>query len=309
VDYVERLGPQLALESAPGKDGDADAHLRGVITQLESNIVNRLKNMDTAGDVLAQLEEKLNQRLDSILEKFRDDLARSSARAASEAEAKKLYLIDMLEQAAGDNVALREILAIVRSKIQSEGMDEKDFARVHGEILSQIQMRRQQQAKKGTRPGLLQPRGVRYLLEKEMARAKRYNAPFSVLFLSMVRGRSQGRLPSDPTAQQDLIEAILNKLATILRDADVLGMLEKGRMAVVLPMTEGKHARSVLRRCLKLLNSEPVLVEGISLSPKVTGIASGFDPSMKADVDAFVNAATSELEHMVSRVKTLDTFL
>jgi GGDEF domain-containing protein/molybdenum-dependent DNA-binding transcriptional regulator ModE len=309
VDYVERLGPQLALESAPNKDGDTEAHLRGVVAQLGSTIVNRFKNMDTGGDVLAQLEEKINKRLDLILEKFRNGLARSSPRAASHEDARKLNLLDMLEQTVGDNAELREVLSAVRSKVRSEGMDEKDFVQVHGEILRQIQMRRQQQGKKRARPGLLQPQGVRYFLGKEMARAKRYNVPFSVLCLDIVGGRSQDQLPSDPTAQQDLIEAILNKLAIILRDADVLGQLEKGRMVVLLPMTGGKHARFVLRRCLKLLNSEPVLVDRISLSPKITGVAHGFDPSMKPDVDAFVKAATRELEHMISRVRNLDMFL
>jgi len=309
VDYVERLGPQLALESRPRKGGDTEAHLRGVITQLGSHIVNRLKTTDTGGDVVVQLEEKINKRLDLILEKYRNDLARSSARAASEEEAKKLNLLGMMEQSVGDNVELREILSAVRSRVQSEGMDENDFGQIQGEILRQIQTRRQKQTKKETRPGLLQPRGIRYLLGKEMARAKRYKLPFSVLCLGIVGGRSHDRLPSGPTAQQDLIEAILNKLAIIIRDADVLGQLEKGRIVVLLPVTDGKHARLALRRCLKLLNAEPVLVDGISLSPKITGIAYGFDPDMKPDVDAFVKAATTELEHMISRVKNLGMFL
>jgi GGDEF domain-containing protein len=309
VDYVERLGPQLALESRPRKGGDTDAHLRGVIGQLGSTIVNRLRNTDTAGDVVAQLEEKINKRLDLILEKYRNDLARSSARAASGEEAKKLNLLDMMERSVGDNVALREILSAVRSKVQSEGMDENDFGQIQGEILRQIQVRRQKQTKKETRPGLLQPRGIRYLLGKEMAKSRRYNERFSVLCLGIVGGRSHDQLPSGPTAQQNLIEAILNKLAIIIRDADVLGQLEKGRIVVLLPATEGKQARVALRRCLRLLNSEPVLVDGISLLPKITGIAYGFDPNMKPDVDAFVKAATTELGHMISRVKNLGMFL
>ena len=309
VEYVERLGPQLALESRPGKGGDTDAHLRGVISQLGSNIVNRLKKTDTGGDVVAQLEERINKRLDLILEKYRNDLARASARSASEEEPKKLNLLDLMEQSVGENIELREILSAVRSKVRSEGMDENDFAQMQGEILRQIQMRRRKQTKQGTRPGLLQPRGIRYLIGKEMARAKRYKLPFSVLCLAIVGGRSHDPLPSGPTAQQHLIEAILNKLAIIIRDADVLGQLEKGRIVVLLPVTEGRQARVALRRCLKGLNSEPVVVDGFSLFPKITGIAYGFDPTMKPDVDAFVKAATTELEHMISRVKNLGMFL
>ena len=308
VDYVERLGPQLALESVPKKDGDTEAHLRGVIGQLESNIVHRLKNMDTGGEVLAQLEEKINKRLDSILEKYRSDLARSSARGASE-EGGTLNLLDMLEQSVGDNVEFREVLSAVRSKVQSEGTDENDFAQIHAEILNQIQIRRQQRLKGKTRPGLLQPRGVIYYIEKEIARAKRYHVPFSMLCFATVTDGSSDLQLLGTVAQQDLIEAVLNQLAIIIRDADVLGQLEKGRMVVLLPMTGGKHARLALRRCLKLLNTKPILVDGIFLSPKITGIAYGFDPKMKPDVNAFVKGATTQLEHMISRVKNLGMFL
>ena len=101
---------------------------------------------------------------------------------------------------------------------------------------------------------------------------------------------------------------ILNKLAIALREADVLGHLEKGRIVVLLPLTAGKQARSALRRCLKVLNSEPVIVDGVAVSPRTTGIAHGFDPSMTPEVNPFVKAAVHELEHMISRVKNLGTF-
>jgi GGDEF domain-containing protein len=142
-----------------------------------------------------------------------------------------------------------------------------------------------------------------------MARAKRYNLSFSVLCFSVVETQSQKKPHPHGMAEQALVEAVLNKLAVILREADVLGQLEKGRMVALLPMTDAKQARLVLRRCLKVLRTEPVLVDGIPLTPKIAGIAYGFDPSMKADVDAFVQAMSNELEHMISRVKNINMFL
>ena len=309
VDYVERLGPELALDSISKKDGDPDKHLRGVIAELEVNIGNRLRTMNVGGDVLAQLEERINKRLDEILERFKNDLTRSHPVTNLETRPAKFNLLDVLEQTAGENAELREVLSTVRAKVQSEVLNQNDFGEIHAEILKQIQIRRRQQAKGKTRPGLLQPRGVTFLLRKEMARAKRYNISFSVLCFSLVKGLSQDQQLPRTFSQQALIDAILNKLAIILRDADVLGQLEKGRMIVLLPMTEGKQARSALRRCLKVLNSEPLFVDEIPVSPKITGIAHGFDPSMKPDVDAFVKAVAHELEHMISRVKNLGMFL
>jgi hypothetical protein len=309
VDYVERLGPQLALDSLPQKDRDADKHLRKVIAELEVNIGERLRNMHVGDDVLTQLEERINKRLDVIVEKFRHDLVRSRPIATPKAGPTNPDLLNMLEQTVGDNAELREVLSTVRAKFQADNMDQNDFGKIHAEILNQIQLRRQQRPRGKTRPGLLQPRGVMYFIEKEMARAKRYNAPFSILCFSTVQGQSHDLQPPRTIAPHDLIEAILNKLAIILREADVLGHLEQGRMFVLLPMTEGKHARLVLRRCLKVLNSEPVIIDGIAVSPKITGIAHGFDPSMKPDANAFVKAAVHELEHMIARVKNLGMFL
>ena len=309
VDYVERLGPQLALDTLSRQDRDADKHLRRVIADLEAHIGTRLRNMQVGDDVLTQLEERINRRLDVIIERFRDDLPRNRPIAGPEARPTNLSLLNMLEQTVGDNAELREVLSTVRGKFEAERMDPNDFGRIHAEILDQIQIRRQQRPRGKIRPGLLQPRGVMYFAEKEIARAKRYNVPFSILCFSIVKGQSRDLQPPGNIAPHDVTEAILNKLAIVLREADVLGHIEKGRMVVFLPMTAGKQARSALRRCLKVLNSEPVIVDGVPVSPRITGIAQGFDPDMTPDVTAFVRAALHELEHMISRVKNLGVFL
>jgi hypothetical protein len=148
-----------------------------------------------------------------------------------------------------------------------------------------------------------------FLFRKEMARAKRYKLPFSVLCFAVVATHSQDQPPPRAVADQAVAEGVLNKLTIILREADVLGQLEKGRMVALLPMTDAKQARLVLRRCLKVLRTEPVLVDGIPLTLKIAGVAYGFDLSMKPDVDAFVRAMLNELEHMVSRVKNINMFL
>jgi GGDEF domain-containing protein len=148
-----------------------------------------------------------------------------------------------------------------------------------------------------------------FFLRKEMARAKRYKVPFSVLCFSVVETLSQDEPLPHPIGDEAVIEAVLNKLAINLREADVLGQLEKSRMVALLPMTDGRHARLVLRRCLRLLRTEPILVGRIPLTLKMAGVASGFDPGMKPDVDAFVEAMTDELEYLISRIRHIMMFL
>jgi hypothetical protein len=309
VDYVERLGPQLALDSASRSETDDRKHLRRVIAELESNIVKRLQGTDGSGDIMRQLEERINKRLDAMFEKFRNDLPRSRSITAAEDRSKNLTLLHMVEQNVGNNNELREVLHAIRSKIQSKGIDENDFTCIYAEINKEIQTRRQEKAKRRTRPGLLQPRGVMFLFRKEMARAKRYKLPFSVLCFAVVETYSQDQPSPRAVADQAVVEAVLNKLAIILREADVLGQLEKGRMVALLPMTDARQARLVLRRCLKVMRTEPVLVDGIPLMLKIAGVPYGFDPSTKPNVDTFVQAMLNELEHMISRVKNINMFL
>jgi hypothetical protein len=308
VDYVERLAPQLALDTLSRHNKDADSHLRKVISELEVNIGARLRDMHAGGDLLVQVEERINERLEVIVRRFKDDLFRPRPVAPPKASPTNLNLLNMLEQTVSGNAELREALSTVRAKFEAERIDPNDFGRIHTEILDQMQKRRRRRPKGKTRPGLLQPQGVMYLIEKEIARAKRYKVPFSILCFSTVTRQPHGLQPEGAMAPHDLIEAILNKLAIILRDADELGHLEKGTMVALLPMTASKQAKSVLRRCLKVLNSEPVSVDGVPASPNITGIAHGFDPSMRLDVNAFVKAALHELEHTIARVKNLGTF-
>jgi len=309
VDYVERLGPQLALDSSSRNDKDNRQHLRLVIGELESNIANRLRGMDGADDILAQLEERINKRLDVMVERFSSDLHRPRSTSTTKDRSNNLTLLNMVEQGLGNNNELREVLQVVRSKVQADGIDENDFSRIYAEINREIQTRRQAKAKRKARPGLLQPRGVMFLFRKEMARAERYKLPFSVLCFAVVEAQAPTQPRPRGIAEPALVEAILNKLAATLREADVLGQLEKGRMVALLPMTDAKQARLVLRRCLKVLRTEPVVVDGVSLTPKIAGIAYGFDHNVKVDVDAFVQAVSNELEHMISRVKNINMFL
>jgi hypothetical protein len=309
VDYVERLGPQLALDSASGSKTDDRQHLRQVIAELEASIVKQLKSKDASDHVIAELEERINRRLDTMFEKFSSNLPRQEAPSATDDREINLTLLHMVEQNVGNNVELREVLRAVRAKMHAERIDENDFPRIYAEINKQIQARRQEKSKRRTRPGLLQPRGVMFLFRKEMARAKRYNQPFSVLCFSAVEAHAQNLAPARGVTDQAVVEAVLNKLAIILREADVLGQLEQGRMVALLPMTEAQQARVVLRRCLKVLRTEPVLVAGVPLTLKMAGVVHGFDPSTKPDVDAFIQAMANELEHMISRVKNINMFL
>ncbi|MBU4427209.1 MAG: hypothetical protein KKB35_10795, partial [Proteobacteria bacterium] len=156
VDYVERMGSKLGQDITAENGAEGEQHLRQVITGLETNIVSRLKDMNVVkDDVMEGLEDRLNKRMDAVFDKLRDDWIQSKSMTPEENRSKNLSVLQILEQSVGENEELGEILTIVRSKVQSEEIDENDFKEIYSEINKQKQIKREQEAKKKMPPGVL----------------------------------------------------------------------------------------------------------------------------------------------------------
>jgi GGDEF domain-containing protein len=305
VDYVEKLGSKLTLDIAKEDGTEGEQHLRQVITGLESNIVSRLRGMDIKDEVLERLEEKLNSRMDEILEKLRKEWIQSPWGAREEDETKGLSVLQILEQSVSENEELGQILKVIRSRTESEEVDENDFGQIYSEIVKEKQRRLEQEAKKKLPPGVLKSQQLIFFIKKEISRAKRYGMPFTVLSFSVVRAKPKKKVSSNAITQKALMDAILSRLANTLRESDVVGELGKNKLAALLPMTTQKEARTALRRSMKALHAEPIEVNGIPVALKMAGVATAFDTDRKPDEEAFIQTMSNELTDMIVRVKNI----
>jgi hypothetical protein len=306
VDYVERMGSKLGQDITAENGAEGEQHLRQVITGLETNIVSRLRDMNVVkDDVLEGLEERLNKRMDAIFDKLRDDWIQSKSMTPEENRAKNLSVLQILEQSVGENEELGEILTIVRSKVQSEEIDENDFKEIYSEINKQKQIKREQEAKKKMPSGVLKSQAIIFVIKKEISRASRYDLPFSALSFSVVKAKPKTGGPADAIAQQAVMDAILHRLADILREADIIGQLGKNKMIGLLPMTMQSDAKLALRRTMRILHSDPIEVNGIPLAVKIAGVSTTFDPERMTDGKAFIQAMSNELTEMIVRVKNI----
>ncbi len=306
VDYVERMGSKLGQDITAENGAEGEQHLRQVITGLETNIVSRLKDMNVVkDDVLEGLEERLNKRMDTVFDKLRDDWIQSKSMTPEENRAKNLSVLQILEQSVGENEELGEILTIVRSKVKSEEIDENDFKEIYSEINKQKQIKREQEAKKKMPPGVLKSQAIMFVIKKEISRASRYDLPFSALSFSVVKAKPKTGDPTDAITQQAVMDAILRRLADILREADIIGQLGKNKMIGLLPMTMQSDAKLALRRTIRLLHGDPIEVDGIPLTVKIVGVSTTFDAERITDGKAFMQAMSNELTEMVVRVKNI----
>ena len=306
VDYVERMGSKLGQDITAENGAEGEQHLRQVITGLETNIVSRLKDMNVVkDDVLEGLEERLNKRMDTVFDKLRDDWIQSKSMTPEQNRAKNLSVLQILEQSVGENEELGEILTIVRSKVKSEEIDENDFKEIYSEINKQKQIKREQEAKKKMPPGVLKSQAIVFVIKKEISRASRYDLPFSALSFSVVKAKPKTAEPADTITQQAVMDAILRRLADILREADIIGQLGKNKMIGLLPMTMQDDAKLALRRTMRLLHGDPIEVDGIPLTVKIAGVSTTFDAERMTDGKAFMQAMSNELTEMVVRVKNI----
>ncbi|OPX35696.1 MAG: hypothetical protein B1H12_08530 [Desulfobacteraceae bacterium 4484_190.2] len=306
VDYVERMGSKLGQDITAENGAEGEQHLRQVITGLETNIVSRLKDMNVVkDDVLEGLEERLNKRMDTVFDKLRDDWIKSKSMTPEQSRAKNLSVLQILEQSVGENEELGEILTIVRSKVKSEEIDENDFKAIYSEINKQKQIKREQEAKKKMPPGVLKSQAIIFVIKKEISRAARYDLPFSALAFSVLKAKPKTGDPADAIPQQAVMDAILRRLADILREADIIGQLGKNKMVGLLPMTMQSDAKLALRRTIRLLHGNPIEVDGIPLTVKIAGVSTTFDAEQMSDGKAFMQAMSNELTEMVVRVKNI----
>ena len=306
VDYVERMGSKLGQDITAENGAEGEQHLRQVITGLETNIVSRLKDMNVVkDDVLEGLEERLNKRMDVVFDKLRDDWIQSKSMTPEENRSKNLTVLQILEQSVGENEELGEILTIVRAKVQAEEIDENDFKEIYSEINKQKQIKREQEAKKKMPPGVLKSQAIIFVIKKEISRASRYDLPFSALSFSVVKTKPKTGGQADAITQQAVMDAILQRLANILREADIIGQLGKNKMVGLLPMTMQSDAKLALRRTMRLLHGDPIEVDGIPLTVKIAGVSTTFDAERMTDGKAFMQAMSNELTEMVVRVKNI----
>ena len=305
VEYVERLGSSMTQDMAR-EDGAGDPdHLRNVMTGVESKLVKQLRQMDIKDNVLTRMEEKLNQRLDSIVQNIKLDYIRSTGLGSAPAEIEELTVLQTLERSVSESEELGEILNAVRQRVEAGDVDGDDFAQIYAEIEKQKKLQEDMEANREMPPGVFSMKNLTLFIEKEISKAIRYDLPFSALAFSVVKAGYLDKHPGKKISADELLDRVLERLARIVRDTDVVGKLGKNQMVALLPLTPLGEAKLALRRTMKLLHGESFEMHGIGLEIKVAGTITPFQKSRTQDTEAFVDAVSKDLVEMVTRVKNV----
>ncbi|MGD8702809.1 MAG: hypothetical protein PVH26_10260, partial [Desulfosarcina sp.] len=309
--YVEKMGSQMALEEAEQDDPE---HLKKVVGNIESNIVKQLGKMDKGGNIIAKLEERLNARMETVLDQMRAEWIKTrgtpSEGGAAAAPRKVLSVLETLEQSVSEHDELGEILKIVRTKVEDGEIDENDYKKIQAEISHQKQLLKEREANRVMPTGIIKAAAMAFILEKEIARANRYDYTFSALAFSIVHIKPQAKVPPGVAINNEvLIEAVLAMLAETFREVDIVGQLGKNTIVAVLPLITREDSKKALNRIMTALQGDPIDVRGVPIAFKFAGIAITFDGEHTPDAKSFIRVMSGRLQDMANRLKNIQTFM
>ncbi len=309
IEYIERLGTKLSEDFEEQESKEGEQHVRTVMSEIQSKILEKLKGREMHNDILARLEQRINQRVDEMLDKLRLEWLERNSGATEQTIHEELSVLDTLEQSAGQDEELADILKVVRAKVDAEEIDENDFAQIHREILNEWNRREAERASQGLPAGILDEHNLLLFLEKELARVARYNIPFSAAAFTVVKAKPRVQVPSGTISRQDILDKVLHMLANTFRETDIVGQVGKNKIVALLPMTPLEDAKLAMRRVIRIFHSKPIELNGLHLDLRVAGAAIDMGTQEKSDTDSFLKALFQQLSDMATRIRNIHAFL
>jgi GGDEF domain-containing protein len=308
VEFVERVGSKLTIKIPDGENKESSV-LHEFILNLGSKIVNKLKMKDVDSDVLTAVEKRLRGRIDKFLQKLETNLIPHADVPVAEKEFGNTSVFRMLEESVGEGDDLQKILAKVRRGIDEGSIDENNFQQVHDEIVK-IKAEQLKENIKGSLPqGILNYVNTLVYIEKEINRSLRYDTPFSSITFSVFDLRPQKPVPTGSISGNDISYSVMGELVSILRGADIVGILNKKTIVVLLPMTNEKNAKIALKRLLIKLHESPFIINNIPIVVKFAGAVTSFDPESTSDLKTFLAAAENSHNEMLVRLRNVQSLM
>lgn len=305
VDYIERIGSKIALDTV-NSSGDAnDNHIKKVIANVESDIVNRLDKKGIDDEVLKGVQDKLMARMEMCFNKLKQEWEGQQKSTTPAAEIGQTTIFKILEESVNEGDELHHILTRVRNDFQEGEIDENDIRQIFQKISLTHKSKETGKKRKTLPSGILTYKNTLLFIEKEIFRSNRYETAFSVISFSIIKIEPNQPIPKGKLNGQKISQAVMGKLLKSLRNADLVGILTKNILVVLLPMTKLENARIALRRLTKSLHAGPITVDGYDLKVQFAGAVTFFDGNKTPDLDTFLEVVKNDNNALVVRLKNV----
>ncbi len=292
-DYIEKVSRALALQLPEAAAPGGGLMLKGAVTRIEREIIDRLKSQNVGLNTVSEVAQKLASQFAETVSVLHGDWVRANINTSKSPNEETV--LSIIEQVAehgqeGDGVT-EEIRAIlIANGFSAERIDaivKKAQLRAASAITHAIEIP----------PGVFNANNSIFFLDREIKLNLRYNTPFSTILVSyekIVDLRTYTIIDLTPDINIQLTNQSLKFLKDLQkRDIDVFGIYTIKNVSIpfmVLPMTELTGALYIKKRIEKDFPCHEFIVNGITVhvEPKVT--VSDFNKKRTPDRVSYLKA-------------------
>jgi hypothetical protein len=308
VDYVERVGSELALNELKTEKDLSGTKVNSIFTRIRTELVGKLKRKELEDDVLLNIEKRLTERMDESIRQLKSTMVFRQMSADEQKAPSKEDILKLLQKQSKDEDELKEIVNQVKQALTQRGVEEETFQEIYDEIMTRPPKKKKEKPKAAP-PGSLNRGSTLFVLEKEILRANRYDTPFSILSFSIVKASPKEALKPGSVKLEDIITTFVTGLTEIVRETDLVGMLSAQMVVVIQPMTEGGNAKIALDRITKALKSVEFKVKETPFDINFASIVTPYDAERTPDLKSFVKVAQTDLRNLAERISTVQSMI
>ena len=298
ASYVERIGSEFALDKAVQKGEEGKKHLKELLSQVESELLSRLRGKIDS-HLLSVVEKKLDDHLEEVLKQLKSTWIIRKISSTADISMEITTLLKVIKESIDDEKEVQMILEKIISSLRERGVEEDKLKIIAGEISIHAQNQEKKPEKKVYPEGTFNRRDMLFFLKKEVSRASRYNVPFSTITFSILNIIPKKPGSSETIKLKEVWFPVMERLTKIMRESDLIGVLEENSILLLLPMTDENGAKLAFQRLLRSLHTESFTVNNIPLEIKFVAVTTSFHQDKTPTMQAFLNEIETKMNGLL----------
>jgi len=264
VEYVERVSGGLALEQAQREGPEGARRLRDIVSQIQEELLSRLRSRLSNSSVLRRVEQQVHQRGEKGLDELKREwvLQMFLGTQAPQPTTDPQAVLQAVAAAYPEPKEQGEVLETVIQAMQAKGLDV-------GPLQAALALRSRAPGGE-TEPqkpskGAYNRNTILFWLREEVKRGRRYPYVFSVLLLTVRKAIALRAVPLGLIKPHEVRNSLVEAILPMLRDVDLVGCLEENKLAVLLPFTGRNGVQVVGKRIMETLDGKILQVRSVPM--------------------------------------------
>lgn len=246
-DYIESAGQKMALNAQSNNQWNGEKVLKNVIQQIESKLLDKLKEHGVDDDVINEVEEQLATRFPKTLNKLKSDWIVNNI--SREKDFTNVNFLRLMDSALKDQKDFEVVRQPIENALLANGFEKNQVYAIFKNIISRVIK------KKEPLPlpkNILSQNNTKFFIHRLIKERFRYHNPFSCINISVGDILSSEVWQAATSLEvSHIVSHICQILPKLLRDIDLIGSLSdsvQDNLFIILPMTEEKGANIVKKR-------------------------------------------------------------